>query len=430
MTTRADEVQPLEIQEYISAFKSSSDRARYIIYVNVIISLLLLVGTWNTTSWSWSRRRIATAEAPLRAEYLSDFERRHPPPGAVTPAPKQPPVAYPTVAAWEQARDAYVKRQMTENRATEYRKAALQRILFVPVPGLGLHVDVNDLGLLGGFTLLVLALLLCLSMVRQHENLYLTFFKVRRLCERDRLCHHDGESMANFLYHSLAMGQVLNYPPTLARWGYGSRNKFVGLARWAVLLLPAVVHGLVFATNVVTFDIARTTWGRLAFWRMGAQFLLFCGIATLCLLAGLYSRACNYRWRTAFDLINPGLRYVQQRPWSDWLRLPGAPAADSHLRPLLTELTYSLRPDAQPEELKTGVAAASVNVSASGEPRVTQEKLIEMATKLHDEADRQLENHRGAVIQHYETTHSVILHTTWTVEVKYSYRSNGLTPSA
>lgn len=302
-----------------------------------------------------------------------------------------------------------------------YRANAIPEVTLVPVPGLGMHVDVNDLGIVGGATLFVLTLLLCMTMIRQHENLYLAFFKVKRICERERLVHHDGESMANLLYHALAMGQVLNYPPTLARWDYGRRNQILGFARGSVFFFPAFVHAAVFFTNVLTFNEARIAWGpATAIGRMTLQALLLIGITTFCALTFIYSRSSGKRWRTMFELINPGLKIIRQRSWRDWVQFFGKkpPAED---RPILAEITYSLRPDITDEEVHSCSASAELTLKHAG--AILQPTLLKMAGLLREDAERSARadgRELGEVVS-YETEENRIAAKKWSVKLLCRY---------
>lgn len=432
MEKRPPELQQLELSEYIAAFKSSSDRARYVIYVNAIVSLLILICTWNTMPWSWAQKRITTAERGLRESLSREFDRLHG--GKVT-------VKAPEVPA---TREAYIGEKVREDRAVEFRETGLEGIQFVQIPLVGAHIDVNDLGLLGGVTLLVLTMLLGFSMVRQHENLYLALFKIRRLCERDPQGHHDGESMANFLYHALAMGQVLNHPPTLARWSHGYRNRIVGLVRWAVLCLPALVQAVVFGYNLRTFYIARTAWSTMAYFRMGAQAVLLLLIVFGCVLSSLYSRACNYRWRAAFDLVNPGLAHVESRPLLEWLhfspqRVMGSivrfirerlglkvndakSAAPKGQSQLLGELTYSLRPIEPASSAHDHTVVRRVSWDDGEEPQIRQNDLRELAEEIQQEAKAQIEiEGKGGTVVNYEAQRNTFDGSNWVVVVTFKH---------
>ena len=433
MEKRPPELQQLELSEYITAFKSSSDRARYVIYVNAVVSLLILICTWNTMPWSWAQKRITTAEKGLRESLGREFDRLHSGKGTVKT---------PEIPA---DREAYIGEKVRLDRAVKFRETGLESIEFVQVPLVGAHIDVNDLGLLGGVTLLVLTMLLGFSMVRQHENLYLAFFKIRRLCERDPQGHHDGESMANFLYHALAMGQVLNYPPTLARWSHGHRNRVVGLVRWAVLCLPAFVQALVFGYNLRTFYIARSAWSTMAYFRMGAQSVLLLLIFFGCMLSSLYSRACNYRWRTAFDLVNPGLARMEPRPLLEWLHFSPHMAMETIIRfirkqlgsvndakndtpevpsQLLGELTYTLRPTepvSSAHEHTVGPVFHPVSQDESGRQQICQKDLRELATEIQKQVNALIQTEGGGTVVNYEAQRNTFDGSKWVVVVTFKH---------
>src|SRR3954470_23866376 len=120
----------------------------------------------------------------------------------------------------------------------EYSKLRLERELFPHIPILGITFDVNDLGLFCGMAYVLLLLLLLFSLMREHEHLHLALFKVRRLHDDSRN-RGGGESRANYLYHALAMSQVLNSPPTLASWK-PSRFKTVTLS--LIFFLPVAME--------------------------------------------------------------------------------------------------------------------------------------------------------------------------------------------
>jgi hypothetical protein len=128
--------------------------------------------------------------------------------------------------------------------------------------------------------------------------------------------HDGGDSMANFLYHALAMSQVFSAPPTLAAW----RPSL--LKRWApsfVFLFPAVIQSFVILTNFATLDIAAA-YG-VPWTVMLPQCVLEISVVALAFIAITYANACNYRWRSAFLHINPSYKRVEAVPWAVWVRM-------------------------------------------------------------------------------------------------------------
>jgi hypothetical protein len=283
-----------ELGQYIDSFKSSSDRARGVFYVVLTVSILIFTASWNLNSASWSQLRLRKwARHELR---LSE----DPLPASRT--------------ATEQAIEEKIRRLYLDH----YPETFVDEMVLVDLPLLGVSVDVNDFGLLGGITLMLLMTLLVLSIMRMDENLYLSIFKIRRLHEEER--RQDGESRANLLYHALAMGQVLFHPPTLARWRVRRSHGLAPKVLRFVLFVPFLVHAWTVYGNARTLYIA--VWyreGVVPVYRMLAQFFLLVLIGALVLISCGYVRAMEQRWRNAFFFINPRQRFID--PPSLWHRL-------------------------------------------------------------------------------------------------------------
>jgi hypothetical protein len=291
-----------EIAGYVDAFRVSSDRSRRFIFVIVTVCVLLFIASWNLHRLSWSRIRMAkAAELRTRANVIAKAAAL-----AGVDVAKVQSATLPT--------DSMYGRLVVEKYAEEYVK----QMLVVHIPAVGISTDVNELGLLGGITLTLLMGLLLAALARQHENLYLCIFKIRRLFERDER-RVDGESAANYLYHSLAMSQLLNMPPTLARWPSGTRKPFINAAVKASFLIPAALQFYVVWTNwtsgVPGFYKANPH-GKLLVQAFFA--ILLAALAVGCVLL---VRAMDKRWRGIFFYINPGHRVKDPTPRLIWLKL-------------------------------------------------------------------------------------------------------------
>ncbi|HEY0160913.1 MAG TPA: hypothetical protein VGF28_26755 [Thermoanaerobaculia bacterium] len=363
-----------QLGEYIHAFRSSSDRARYVIFVTTAISLLMLISDWNYLNWSWSRRATerykqerravlieewmrARRDAAKRREVFRELDtlaaalRDRPGPAALdvlrlrlelrnaatalSAEQRQSLAAVTPLDVWL---DSDWAREWYGGQTEEFHS----RAAFAPVPGLGASVHVNDIALVGGVVLLALSALLWAALVRQHENLYLACFKIHKLCAQEKT-HHDRDSIANFLYHALAMAQVLSYPPSLARWNHGWRHRAAGAIVALVYLFPAIVQIVVVGQNIGSRQLAYAVWGiPTTHLRLTLQILLAGGIGVFCILAAYYARSCAIRWRKTFFTINPGLRQVEQRPWIEWLNMADSPLSADERR-IARELTYRLQ---------------------------------------------------------------------------------------
>ena len=343
------ELVSFELNEYVQHFKSSTDRVRWVVFVVTVVSLLILLADWNYLHASWSRQRwedhqLARA-AELHRDWLTMRKSKKTPPPSIDESRRYDAMQTP-VDEWTAIR---VEGDILKAQADQF----VSRIVFVPVPVIGASVHVNDLGLAGGVTLVALVGLLALSMAREHENLYLATFKIRRLCERDP-AHNNGESPANLPYHALAMVQVFNDPPTLARWNQGSR-RFPARATTALLfLLPAIVQCTVVYQNFLSRNKAVAVWGvDVTFWRLTVQATLSLLVLSFSFIAFAYSIACDDRWKQAFFFVNPALRYVEQEPWLEWIRVCRDPFANRRERDVIRQLAQTPEVQSHPHTAST-----------------------------------------------------------------------------
>lgn len=376
---KSPEYSVFQLSEYIQAFRMASDRARYVLFITTAVSLLMLIASWNYQGWSWSRKASNLYYAE-RARYLEEEWKRI---ERIQLAKKQAQKRIDDILekiekmpAKSQAAEALRRAAMDADRmqtrlldsesardemATKWKFATWKdhehdlewyggqtgefygRGVFVPVPGLGASLHVNDMAIMGGLVLLALTALLWVALIRQHENLYLASFKIRRIRSREKNAS-DGDSISNLLYHALAMAQVLSHPPTLARWNLRPRHFIVhGVGALALYFVPVLVHGGIVIVNYLTRARAYAVWTpEVTNLRLTVQALFSIGIATFCFLAFVYARSCNVRWREIFFGINRGLKHIEQRPWSEWVSLTKGDIPSRDLRRLARDITYSL----------------------------------------------------------------------------------------
>jgi len=297
--------QDFQVEQYITSFRASSDRVRWVLYALLLTSAVLVMLTWNTRPGGWVQRRLDRA-APLQ-RLAATYQFAHEAAGRdQNPALMKSAM---TAKQLRQLEENYLRLKLYE----EYTKQVVARDWLVTVPPLfGVTIDANELGWVSGQVLLVLMLLLFICLVRQHENLYLCAFKIRRLHAAE-----DGESDANFLYHALVMGQVLNHPPTLARWQHGTGALLLTLARFVTIFAPVLAYWYVVHTDVVGI-IEQGLPMRNAVIKL----VMLAGLVVLAFFAMLYVTACERKWRHVFFDINPSLRSQSQRRWSQWVDWP------------------------------------------------------------------------------------------------------------
>lgn len=117
------------------------------------------------------------------------------------------------------------KRRM--HRQYETVRAYIDNVQYIKIPFFGIAIDVNDLGVVGGFSLVIILLLFRFSLSREIKNLNISFkesFMHGKLCE---------------FYHSLAMRQVLTVPNMEGE----TRNEALAIGSKVICLLPLAVMG-------------------------------------------------------------------------------------------------------------------------------------------------------------------------------------------
>lgn len=375
---RSPEFGVFQLNEYIHAFRGSSDRARYVIFITTAVSLLMLISAWNYQGWSWSRRatdlyydaraRVLAEEwkkivletqqrevarkridaivetipaSPITEQSASDLRRAISDLDRLEARLASEPLRETLAQRWK-----FGAWNDSERDLEWYGKQAAQfygRGVFVPVPGLGSSLHVNDMAIIGGVVLLALTALLWIALIRQHENLYLALYKIDVIRRRERK-PSDGDSVSNLMYHALAMAQVLSHPPTLARWNLRVRHYIIhAVGALTVYFAPAIVHGTIVTMNCLTRERAYAVWtSDITHIRLGFQVLITACIATFCALAFTYARSCERRWRKSFFSINPGLARIEQRSWAEWVGLTEGNIPSKDLRRLARDLTYNL----------------------------------------------------------------------------------------
>jgi hypothetical protein len=289
-----------DLKEYVDAFRMSSNRSRYALYVVVVTSVLLGIATRNAHPGGWSLRR-------LEAWYGM-------------PLAEQPFFG----------RDTMVIKVARE----EYLRQFVARGVMPASPIPGVSMDINDLGLIGGIALVLLTLVLLFCLLREHEHLQLAMYKVRQMCSDDPDGYTRGDSRANMLYHALAMGEVLSSPPTLARWRRRGVLRHFGF----IFYIPAAVQAWVLWNNWETRHLGARYGVDLTL-SLVLQLGLFLFIAVVSSCALIATRAMTRRWTSAFYHINPSRRVAPQPTLLQWMKLTRRPRVQSladEFRPRIT----------------------------------------------------------------------------------------------
>lgn len=286
----------------VDSFIKSSHLVRYSIITITIASILLFVGHHNSESDSWFNSR-------LRLAYTALHEKVWTYPAGKLSGEQE------LARRWAEARNLKSGPEIEEHIKT-LEDARTSRLLLVQIPFFSVSHDVNDLGFFGSIALLILMLMLTFAMARQHENLYLALWRVRRLFDDERRIE-SARSHSNLIYHTLAMSQQFSQPPTLARW---RMSKLRGLSR-LLLPFPLVVQAFCFHRDWTTRDLGRIVnpyATNLSLAMQGIALVVVSGMTVACFL---YTRSNDLRWKETFYRINPSYKKQSQPSWLEWVQV-------------------------------------------------------------------------------------------------------------
>jgi hypothetical protein len=311
--------QEFEFEQYIKAFTSSSDRVRHLIFISILASVLVFAAYRNSMTKTWWNTRIEIARVGVRNEvWLNPTER-------VNLCHRRGPQAARFMDPCDEvarASDLLVFRgkhgeTSLKSHLAKLEETRVNEILFVSVPFLGIRFDINDLGAFSAIGLAIISFTLCFAMARQHENLFLSLWKVKQVARTEEN-PEDGQSRANLLYHALAMAQVFTRPPTLARWKPWAYGRY---AIRLILFTPVLVQSLVLANDIKTVpDAWSLNWGA-TMMTMWMQVLFSLVVLVCTIMSYCYSRAGDFRWRETFQKINPDQFEKDQPSWWRWVKL-------------------------------------------------------------------------------------------------------------
>jgi hypothetical protein len=148
-------------KECLSATTKSSERTRRIFFVLISIAILEFGALWNSWKMSWPNSRLERATEALRYDGWSYTEA----------TPDHELNTFQLFCKLRGLKNADQVRTYVD----QLRQIQLERIVMIHVPFLGMSFDVNDLGVLGGLTFVILLLLFYYSLNRERINLRTAF---------------------------------------------------------------------------------------------------------------------------------------------------------------------------------------------------------------------------------------------------------------
>ncbi len=305
-----------EFGQYVHAFTSSSNRVRYVIFTIIVTSILVFAGHRVANPKSWINSTIDLGRTALRCQVWTTESQamiarcKDHLPLTESPAGCTDCERAALAVKWANAQVLSTEEQV-RGKLAQLEEARVEKVGIMQMPFLGITFDVNDLGLLSAIAFIVLMITLALSASRQHENHFLTTWKIMEIADAEQR-PDDGGSKANLLYHAVAMAQLFTTPPTLARW---RTRRFYGLCTRLLFALPLFVQGMVLVHDWRTGDIGFLlnpvrTWVALAI-ESAAMVVIACAAVVV----WLYTGASQRRWKRAFFKVNPGYATKEQPRW-------------------------------------------------------------------------------------------------------------------
>ncbi len=293
------------LQQYTDAVKDSTNRTRQILLMMIIASILIFAAFWNSREGGWSNSRLGKAKASfdiLERQQAQDIASLLQSKGLTVPAEilARAEVKFPPAEGeiYQDAQDLVNRspgkslKQAADNLFWT-QKIRTEQVGQIQVPVLGISFDVNDLGLLGGFTLIVLLVWVNYSVWHHSNNLRLTFNFAREL---------SGEKPGNakLLYHTyqnLAMRQVLTIPPRAASTKSSETDRLKVWIRKASKLLYGLP--LLVQTTVLAHDWATQGIGGLI--NRGATRRVLITETVFWVLIATLTFVCFDRWRKTYN---------------------------------------------------------------------------------------------------------------------------------
>ncbi|MBC8031269.1 MAG: hypothetical protein H7Z16_14240 [Pyrinomonadaceae bacterium] len=281
------------LKQYTDAAKESTDRTRRILLIMVVASILMATACWNSRSGGWVNSRLAMAKA---VDDILNPNHNIPPsgiPNATLIAEGKLPVGQETL--YKNAQRFIKETGRTPNQAHQSllwaQKVRVEQTSQIHVPVLGISFDVNDLGLLGGVTFIVLLMWVNYSLWHHSNNLKLAFEYARQL-ETDK----DNPRVLYHTYQNLAMHQVLTIPPrpaSVKATNPGARKLWMRKLSKFLYALPLIVQAAVVGHDWYTSPVGlEVNWA--ATWIVliaGTVFLVFIAALTV---------TCFIRWKETF----------------------------------------------------------------------------------------------------------------------------------
>jgi hypothetical protein len=306
-------VDDLTLRE-IDSTKQSSDRGRQILLVLQVACIVIFVAVWHEIPDGWTHARLRTAQAAVwfldcktdehpepdkcertgckhdECHYLVEKANDDPQPSACTRTAQEPFCTDEINRAKTYITLARLTPAEARKRLEVLETAFIEHTVTVAVPFFGITLDVNDIGILGGITFLLVLTWLLFSLRREAENVRLLF-------------KTSSDEDIGGVYRLLDMSQVLNVPPR-KHLQQNRIFKFLWLCLDRILFFPPLIlqafvvwsdyktlpRGLVLNPGLAKMEFA---------WEVG----LFLAVSAMTILCLVKAKEVSEHWERAHNRL-------------------------------------------------------------------------------------------------------------------------------
>lgn len=224
-------------RDLLDASMDASDRARRVLLVMIVASVLSFVAFWNSRQNSWLAARIDCAEAAIRYREAQEA------PGGTSQTTQD--------SNGKDCAQNYDLTTAVEARAFKetLQGVLVEHVMYIRIPFFGVVVDVNDLGIFAGFAFSIILLWFRFSLWQELNGL-----------KALRSALHGSASEVRH-YDVAAARQVLTVPPSsMAKQDTerkGTERVVWKVAVYALMGLPAAVSCVIAWHDLETFARGR-----------------------------------------------------------------------------------------------------------------------------------------------------------------------------
>ena len=286
------------LQQYTDAVKHSTDHTRQVLLLMVGASIVICAAFWNSRPTSWAGARLAVARAIVQILSHEEERKKNPLAGEFqVPSGQEELYAFAAESAHRSSITLY-EAQQNLNRIQQVRGEQINKIQ-VPMSGIsGVNFDINDLGVFGGFVLLVLLIWETYALWRYADNLRLAFDHIREISAK-QLDGHEQNILLYHTYQRLAMHQVLMIPPPPASKNSktGQLKLFLRNAPWLMCALPCLVQTTIVLNDWATRKYALPLYPQGIFQVLIFGTMIWLVILGLTFFCFLILRKASFTWQ-------------------------------------------------------------------------------------------------------------------------------------